>query len=302
MQKLSHPVTQMIRLNGVNHLAMATGDMDSTIRFWRDLIGMRLVAGLGEPGYRHYFFEVSPHDLLAFFEWEGVKPVSKEGTERLVRAAIEFALRNKRKSVTIVHKGNIMKFTEGAFRNWGYQLAKDEGLPVSSDVGAHHVHLSDMDLGYFDSHCRLIPPLRSQRDREALSAGLADGTIDCMCSDHTPVDEDQKQLPFSEAEPGATGLELLLPLALKWGAQRNLPLGTTLARITSDPARILGVQSGRLAVGAPADVVVFDPQAPVRISAAMLKSQGKNSPFLGYELEGRVRYTLVAGKPVYEGA
>jgi dihydroorotase len=159
-----------------------------------------------------------------------------------------------------------------------------------------------MDLGYFDSHCRLTPPLRSQRDREALAAGLADGTIDCMCSDHTPVDEDQKQLPFSEAEPGATGLELLLPLALKWGAQRNLPLGKTLARITSDPARVLGVQSGRLAAGAPADVVVFHPQAPVRISAATLKSQGKNSPFLGYELEGRVRYTLVAGKTVYEGA
>ncbi|HXZ92545.1 MAG TPA: dihydroorotase [Burkholderiales bacterium] len=182
------------------------------------------------------------------------------------------------------------------------RAAKAEGLPVSCDVGAHYVHLSDTDLGYFDSHCRLTPPLRSQRDREALSAGLADGTIDCMCSDHTPVDEDQKQMPFSEAESGATGLELLLPLALKWGAQRNLPLAKTLARITSDPARILGVQSGRLAAGAPADVVVFDPQAPVRISAAMLKSQGKNSPFLGHELEGRVRYTLVAGKPVYEGA
>ncbi|MGE5824684.1 MAG: dihydroorotase [Bacteroidota bacterium] len=182
------------------------------------------------------------------------------------------------------------------------RAAKAEGLPVSCDVGAHYVHLSDMDLGYFDSHCRLTPPLRSQRDREALSAGLADGTIDCMCSDHTPVDEDQKQLPFSEAEPGATGLELLLPLALKWGALRNLPLAKTMARITSDPARILGVQSGRLTPGAPADVVVFDPQAPVRISAGMLRSQGKNTPFLGYELEGRVRYTLVAGKPVYESA
>ena len=182
------------------------------------------------------------------------------------------------------------------------RAAKAEGLPVSCDVGAHYVHLSDTDLGYFDSHCRLTPPLRSQRDREALSAGLADGTIDCMCSDHTPVDEDQKQMPFSEAESGATGLELLLPLALKWGAQRNLPLAKTLARITSDPARILGVQSGRLTTGAPADVVVFDPQAPVRISAGMLRSQGKNTPFLGYELEGRVHYTLVAGKPVYESA
>jgi dihydroorotase len=178
--------------------------------------------------------------------------------------------------------------------------AKAEGLPVSCDVGVHYVHLSDMDLGFFDSHCRLTPPLRGQRDREALSGALADGTIDCLCSDHTPVDEDQKQLPFAEAEAGATGLELLLPLTLKWGAQRKLTLAQTLARVTSEPARILGVQTGRLAPGAPADVVIFDPHAPLKVSAAALKSQGKNTPFLGYELEGRVRYTLVAGNPVFE--
>jgi dihydroorotase len=180
------------------------------------------------------------------------------------------------------------------------RAAKAEGLPVSCDVGVHYVHLSDMDLGYFDSHCRLTPPLRSQRDRDALSSALADGTVDCLCSDHTPVDEDQKQLPFAEAEAGATGLELLLPLTLKWGAQRKLTLAQTLARITSEPARILGVQSGRLAPGAPADVVIFDPHAPFKVAADALKSQGKNTPFLGYELEGRVRYTLVAGNPVFE--
>lgn len=178
--------------------------------------------------------------------------------------------------------------------------AKTEGLPVSCDVGVHYVHLCDMDLGYFDSHCRLTPPLRSQRDRDALSSALADGTIDCLCSDHTPVDEDQKQLPFAEAEAGATGLELLLPLTLKWGAQRKLTLAQTLARITSEPARILGVQSGRLAPGAPADVVIFDPHAPLKLRADTLKSQGKNTPFLGYELAGRVRYTLVAGNAVFE--
>ncbi|HVB47155.1 MAG TPA: dihydroorotase [Burkholderiales bacterium] len=178
--------------------------------------------------------------------------------------------------------------------------AKGEGLPVSCDVGIHYVHLSDMDLGYFDAHCRLVPPLRSQRDRDALAAGLADGTIDCACSDHTPVDEDQKQLPFAEAEPGATGLELLLPLALKWGAGRKLSLAQTLARVTSDAARVLGVHSGRLEPGAPGDVVVFDPAASFQVTAQALRSQGKNSPFLGYELAGRVRYTLVAGNLVYE--
>ena len=178
--------------------------------------------------------------------------------------------------------------------------AKQEGLPVSCDVAVHHVHLCDMDLGYFDSHCRLEPPLRSQRDREALSRALAEGVVDCLCSDHTPVDDDGKHLPFAQAEPGATGLELLLPLALKWGEERRLGLPATLARITSEPARILGVASGSLAAGAPADLAVFDPQAPLRIASETLKSQGKNTPFLGYELAGRVRYTIVGGNVAYE--
>jgi dihydroorotase len=178
--------------------------------------------------------------------------------------------------------------------------AKQEGLPVTCDVAIHHVHLCDMDLGYFDSHCRLEPPLRSQRDRDALSRGLADGVIDCICSDHTPVDEDGKHLPFAQAEPGATGLELLLPLTLKWGQAHKLSLAATLGRITSEPARILGVSSGRLAAGAPGDLVLFDPAAPLHVAPETLKSQGKNTPFLGYELAGRVRYTIVAGNVVYE--
>src|SRR5438552_2531757 len=151
------------------------------------------------------------------------------------------------------------------------RAAKREGLPVTCDVGIHHLHLCDNDLGYFDSNCRLEPPLRSQRDRDALARGLEDGTLDCVCSDHTPVDEDGKHLPFAEAEPGATGLELLLPLTLKWGAARKLPLAKTLARITSEPARILGVGSGNLALGAPADVTLFDPAATLRVAAETLK-------------------------------
>jgi dihydroorotase len=178
--------------------------------------------------------------------------------------------------------------------------ARQDRLPVTCDAAIHHLHLCDRDLGYFDPHCRLEPPLRSQRDRDALARGLADGAIDCLVSDHTPVDEDGKHLPFAEAEPGATGLELLLPLALKWGAAQKLSLGATLARITCEPARILGAGSGRIAAGAPADLAIFDPEAPVRISAETLKSQGKNTPFLGYEVAGRVRYTLVAGNVVYE--
>jgi len=157
-----------------------------------------------------------------------------------------------------------------------------------------------MDLGYYDSHCHLVPPLRTLRDRDALRAGLADGTIDAICSDHAPVDEDAKQIPFGESEPGATALELLLPLTLKWGAERKLPLAKTLARVTCDPARILGVQSGRIDAGARADLVVFDPAQHWRVVPEALKSQGKNTPFLGYELAGRVRATIVAGNVVYE--
>jgi dihydroorotase len=178
--------------------------------------------------------------------------------------------------------------------------AKNEGLPVSSDIGAHHAHLSEIDLGYFDSRCHVVPPFRSVRDRDALRAGLADGTIDAICSDHAPVDEDAKQLPFAESEPGATGLELLLPLTLKWAEEARIALPEALATVTSRPAAILGVQAGDLGVGKDADLCVFDPDAHVRITAASLRSQGKNTPFIGYELPGRVRYTLVGGQVVYE--
>ncbi len=180
--------------------------------------------------------------------------------------------------------------------------AKADKLPVTCDVGIHHVHLSEMDLGYFDSHCHLVPPLRSMRDRDALRAGLADGTIDVICSDHTPVDEDAKQMPFSESEVGATGLELLLPLTLKWAAEAKVPLAKALAKVTSDAARVLGVKSGRLEPGAPADITIFAPDEPFRVVPEALKSQGKNTPFIGYELAGRVRHTLVDGTVVYTAA
>jgi dihydroorotase len=179
------------------------------------------------------------------------------------------------------------------------RAAKQQGLPLTCDVSANHVHLSEMDIGFFDANSHLTPPLRSQRDRDALCAGLFDGTIDAICSDHTPVDEDAKQLPFAEAESGATGLELLLPLALKWAGQGAL--SDALAKVTQQPARILGLDAGHLSVGSAADVCVFDPEAYWKIEPAALKSQGKNTPFLGLELQGKVRYTLVGGQVVYQG-
>ena len=182
------------------------------------------------------------------------------------------------------------------------RAAKKEGLPVSCDVGVHHLHMTDADIGFFDSNARLTPPLRSGRDRDAITAGLLDGTIDAVCSDHTPVDDDEKLLPFGEASPGATGLELLLSLMLKWAQEQRgadaLPLA--LAKITADAARTAGLGAGQLGIGAPADIVVFDPDLRWLVNGAALASQGKHTPFLGYELTGQVKATVVGGRIAYQ--
>lgn len=178
--------------------------------------------------------------------------------------------------------------------------AKRAGMPITCDIGIHHAHLSEMDVGYFDPNCHLTPPLRGLRDRDALRKALADGTIDALCSDHTPVDDDAKQLPFAEAESGATGLELLLPLTIKWAEESKVPLATALSKITCNAARVLGIDAGHLAVGSAADICIFDPDEYWKVEAGALKSQGKNTPFLGIELKGKVRCTLVEGQVVYE--
>src|SRR5690606_12807283 len=123
------------------------------------------------------------------------------------------------------------------------RAAKREGLPVTCDVSANHVHLTDVDIGFYDSNFRLEPPLRGQRDRDAIRAALVDGTIDAICSDHTPVDDDGKMLPFGDAEPGATGLELLLSLTLKWADEAGVPLVQALHRVTAGPAGVLAASA-----------------------------------------------------------
>ena len=183
------------------------------------------------------------------------------------------------------------------------RAAKKEGLPITCDVGAHYLHLTDNDIGFFDSNARVAPPFRAQRDREAICAGVFDGTVDAICSDHTPVDDDEKLLPFGEASPGATGLELLLSLTLKLteAAQgRAAPtLSQVLAKITADPARVTGLPCGQLQVGSHADLCLFDPAARWTVTGKTLASQGKHTPFLGYELPGRVIATLVGGRVAY---
>ena len=185
--------------------------------------------------------------------------------------------------------------------------AKQEGLKLSCDVSVNSLHLTDNDIGYFDSRMRLNPPLRQQGDRDALREGLRDGTIDVLVSDHTPVKDDAKALPFAESEPGATGVELLLSLALKWGQDSGAGLSRALAVLTHEPARVLGeslgtlrLSAGQLVVGGMADVCVFDPHAAWVVQPQALRSQGKHTPFSGYELPGQVRCTIVGGQIAFQ--
>lgn len=178
--------------------------------------------------------------------------------------------------------------------------AKQQGLAVTADVSAQHLHLTEMDVGYFNTMMHLRPPLRSQRDQYALCQGLKDGTIDAICSDHSPVDDDAKLLPFAEAEAGASAVELLLPLALKWANQHKLSLSDAIARITTQPATIMGIPAGTLSVGTCADIVIFDADEYWKVEASQLKSQGKNTPFLNLELAGKVHSTLVEGMITYQ--
>jgi len=185
--------------------------------------------------------------------------------------------------------------------------AKLDGLNLSCDISINSLHLSDGDIGYFDSRARLNPPLRQQRDRDALRSALADGTIDALVSDHTPVDEDAKALPFAESEPGATGVELLLSLALKWSMDSGVNLARALQVITSGPAAVLGASLGArqgrvgcLHAGSVADLCIVDPKAVWTVQAQTLRSQGKHTPFSGYELPGRVRCTIVGGQVAFQ--
>lgn len=178
--------------------------------------------------------------------------------------------------------------------------ARREGLPVTADVAVHHLHLIDIDIGYFDSRMRVDPPFRSQRDRDAIRAGLADGTIDAICSDHTPVNDDSKLLPFGEAEPGVTGLELLLPLTLKWASEAGLSVGQALERISTSAARVAGVACEGLVVGAAADLCLIDPERPWVVTDRTLVSHGRNSPYVGREVLGRVMATIFDGRVVHD--
>jgi dihydroorotase len=178
--------------------------------------------------------------------------------------------------------------------------ARDRGLPVTADVSAHQLYLTEIDVGQFDSRYHLLPPLRTQRDRDALRRGVANRAVQAICSDHQPHDPDAKLAPFPATEPGGSTLETLLPLTVRLVEEGILPLPEALATVTSGPAQVLNIAAGTLGEGVPADLCVFDPDAAWTVSEATLASHGKNSPFLGWELKGRVTHTLLDGRLVYE--
>jgi len=177
--------------------------------------------------------------------------------------------------------------------------AQSEGLPVTVDVSAHQLHLTDMDIGDFDPMYHVRPPLRSIRDRDVLRQGIKENSVSVICSDHQPHDEDAKDGPFSVTEPGISGIDTLLPLTMRLVADGVLTLQEALASLTYKPAEILGLNLGTIELGATADLVVYDPNAFWTLTPETMQSAGKNSPFLGWEFDGKVTHTFLEGRLVY---
>ena len=177
--------------------------------------------------------------------------------------------------------------------------AQYDGLPVSADAAIPYLYLSEIDISDFNSQCHLIPPLRTVEDRQGLREALRRGTLSAVCSDHQPHEPDAKLGPFPATEPGISGIDTLLPLALQLAHESLLPLPDLLHRLTRGPAEILGLPGGTLAIGAPADICIFDPERTWIVSPQTMHSSGHNTPFMGWEMKGRVIHTLLAGQPVY---
>ena len=177
--------------------------------------------------------------------------------------------------------------------------ARHDGLKVTADVAVHHLYLSEVDIRDYDSACHLIPPLRSERDRDGLRDAIKRGTIDAICSDHQPHEPDAKQAPFPDTAPGLSGIDTLLPLVKRLADEKLLSLSEIIERVTATPARILGLEQGQLSVGANADICIFDPNLSWFVSADTMNSRGHNTPFMGWEMHGRATSTLVNGQLIF---
>ena len=177
--------------------------------------------------------------------------------------------------------------------------AKNEQLPVTADVSAHQLYLTEHDISSFNSACHVIPPLRTQRDQEALQRAVADGTIDAICSDHQPHDADAKHAPFASTEAGISALETLLPLSLRLSQQTSMKIDDVINKITAAPANILGINAGTLSVGKNADICIFDMNEDWQLTNESINSNGRNTPFLGWNFQGKVKHTIVNGRLLY---
>lgn len=180
------------------------------------------------------------------------------------------------------------------------ELAQKSGLPVSADVAVHHLYLTEMDIGEFNSLCHVLPPLRTERDREGLIRGVLSSTIQAICSDHQPHDEDAKAAPFEQTDPGISSVETLLPLTLRLTKEHDISVSDAISMVTNRPAEILGIDAGTLGEGSSADITIFDPERWWTVTAETLQSAGKNSPFLNWELQGKVTHTIMGGNIVHE--
>lgn len=178
--------------------------------------------------------------------------------------------------------------------------AKSRGLEISADVSIANLHLTDVDVNTFNTDCFILPPLREEQDKEALRAGLTNGTISNICSNHQPHQSSSKNVPFSMAEPGASTIEMLLPLTLSLVQETSLTMSQAIAALTSLPAHIIGAASGNLSVGTCADICIFDPQAVWTVDRNKLLSAGKNTPFDSWSMRGQVTHTIIDGNIIYQ--
>jgi len=177
--------------------------------------------------------------------------------------------------------------------------AQFDGAPVTADVGIPYLYLSETDIGDFDSRCHLMPPLRTVEDRQQLRDAVQRGNLSAICSDHQPHEPDAKSGPYPSTEPGASGLDTLLPLSLRFAEEQRMELPALIDRLTRGPADILGLPAGTLSVGAVADVCIFDQQRTWMVNSSTLVSNGHNTPFYDWEMQGRVTHTLLGGRVVY---
>jgi dihydroorotase len=178
--------------------------------------------------------------------------------------------------------------------------ARRRGLRVSAEATPHHLFLTEDAVAEYDANAKMAPPLRTRADVEALRAGLADGTIEAIATDHAPHHVDEKECEFDQAANGVVGLETALGLGLRLVAEGVLDVPTLVTRMTIGPARLLGIDAGTLAVGAPADVAVIDPERRWKVAARSFKSKSRNTPFEGWDLQGKAVATFVGGRLVYE--